>query len=107
MPFKSNMKELAKLKKNLESLGNTHEVGLSEIMTPEFISGCSAFSGLNELFSASGFKVESAKDFKAIPDDEWEYFIINNTTFDSWVDMQKSALDKYTKSEINEGLKKG
>ncbi|WP_157822205.1 hypothetical protein [Shewanella sp. Actino-trap-3] len=53
-----------------------------ELMPPNFISGCSDFSGLDELFSASDFKVEYAGDFKAIPDNEWKAFIINNTTFE-------------------------
>jgi hypothetical protein len=104
MPVKSNMKGLDKLKKNLENLGETHEVGLSEIMTADFIAACSAFSGLDQLFSASGFKVESAEDFKAIPNNEWEEFIVNNTTFESWKAMQKAALDKHVKSKIFNGL---
>jgi hypothetical protein len=106
MPVKINMKGLDRLRKNLESLDGTHKVELKEIMTPEFISGCSTFSGLDQLFNASEFKVENAEDFKAIPDNEWEAFIINNTTFESWAAMQKAALDKFMKSKIEEGLKK-
>ncbi|MCU7998115.1 hypothetical protein [Shewanella sp. SM95] len=105
MPVKSNMKGLEKLKNNLKKLHGERQAGLNETMTPEFLNSCSSFSSLEELFTASGFVVESQDDFKAIPDDEWDEFIVSNTTFDSWSSMQKAALDKYAKSIITSTLK--
>ena len=105
MPVKINMKGLNKLKKNLEDLHGQHKVGLSETLTSEFLTECSGFSDLNQLFNASGFKIESPEDFKAIPDNEWEEFIVSNTRFESWQAMQEAALDKYMKSKILKGLK--
>tara|TARA_R100000353_G_scaffold166904_1_gene128671 strand:+ start:1077 stop:1241 length:165 start_codon:yes stop_codon:yes gene_type:complete len=52
------------------------------------------------LFEASGFKVESKEDFESIPDDEWEAFITQNTSFDSWLEMQKAAMAAYTKKKL-------
>lgn len=105
MPVKSNMKGLEKLKNNLKKLDGERQVGLDEIMTPEFLSSCSNFSSLEQLFSASGFVIKNREDFKAIPDDDWEKFIVSHTTFESWKSMQKAALDKYAKSIITSTLK--
>lgn len=82
MSTKSDMKWFDTLIRNLKTLWATNEIDFFELMPPNFISGCSDFSGLDELFSASDFKVEYAGDFKAIPDNEWKAFIINNTTFE-------------------------
>ncbi|UAL42139.1 hypothetical protein K8B83_14770 [Shewanella inventionis] len=106
MPIKIETNGLNKLKKNLEDLHGTHKVELSDILTPEFLGECSSFSDLNQLFIASGFDVKNPEDFKAIPDDEWEAFITNNTTFNSWEKMQQAAMNKYVHSRITEGLKK-
>lgn len=104
MPVKINMKGLDKLKKKFEDLHGQHKIGLSETLTPEFLTECSDFYDINQFFNASGFKVESPEDFKAIPDNEWEEFIVNNTTFESWEAMQKAALDKHVKSKIFNAL---
>ncbi|WP_445772908.1 hypothetical protein [Shewanella sp.] len=106
MPLKIEMNGLKKLKQNLEDLHGTHKVELKEILTPEFLGECSSFSDLDQLFIASGFDVKSPEDFKAVPDDEWEAFITNNTKFESWENMQQAAMDKYMKSKLFAGLKK-
>tara|TARA_B100001059_G_C17787769_1_gene558202 strand:- start:349 stop:663 length:315 start_codon:yes stop_codon:yes gene_type:complete len=104
MSFKSNG-NLDKLRKNLSELSGASEVKLVDLMDAEFVSGCSQYSSLEELFEASGFKIESKEDFSAIPDDEWEQFITSSTTFDSWLEMQKSAVASYAKKKLLGGLK--
>lgn len=104
MSFKSNG-NLDKLRKNLSELSGTSEVKLVDLMNSTFISSCSQFSSLEALIDASDFKVESKEDFEAIPDDEWEVFIKSNTSHDSWLEMQKSALLSYTKNNLFKGLK--
>lgn len=104
MSFKSNG-NLDKLKKNLSELSGTNEVKLVELMNPDFISSCSQYSSLEELIDAAGFNVESKEDFEAIPDAEWEEFIVKNTSHESWLEMQKAALLIYTKANLFKGLK--
>ena len=68
-------KKLDDLSGRIKQLEGSHNVPMSEVLTPEFISGCSKFYSLAELLSGSGFTIESQEDFKAIPDDEWDSFI--------------------------------
>ncbi|HEY3270758.1 MAG TPA: hypothetical protein VGJ89_06045 [Geothrix sp.] len=72
---------------NLREIQGTNQVPMSEALTPEFLSLCFRFVSLEEMFSASGFKVDSPEDFKAIPDDEWNAFIRQHTRFDTWQEM--------------------
>ncbi len=92
--------ELKKLTKKMKALDGQHEVKFTDMYNPAFVSGCSKFESIEELFDASGFKVESKEDFEAIPDEEWEVFISQNTSFDSWLEMQKSAGAAYVKKQL-------
>lgn len=104
MPIKSNMNGFKKLAKNIKDVDGTSQVQLTDLMTSEFISGCSSYENLDSLFSQSGFKIESKEDFEAIPDNEWEEFIVNNTSFDSWEEMQENAMRAYVKKQLFKGL---
>ncbi len=73
---------------------------LNELVNDSFISNCSSFSNLDDLFKASGFKAESQEDFDAIPDDEWDSFISSNTSFNNWQDMLQAAEAEWTKKKI-------
>jgi len=99
-----NFKGLEKLQKNMRELSEKTEVKLPELMSPDFVSSCSKFESIQALFDASGFIVESPADFAAIPDEEWEEFIIGNTSFSSWSVMQHKASEHYTIKQLNKGL---
>ena len=104
MSFKSNG-NLEKLRINLSELPGTSEVKLVDLMNSNFISSCSRYSSLEELFDSSGFKIESKEDFSAIPDDDWNTFIQANTTYENWLEMQKAAMVSYAKAKLLKGLK--
>jgi len=103
--IKSN-RNFKQLENNLKKLSNTTQLTLAELMPSSFISSCSKFSSIDELFEASGFEIESADDFAAIPDDEWDLFIQQNTTYENWQDMQQSAASEYAKATLYKGMKK-
>lgn len=98
------LKELQKKLKELEqgagAVDGKHQVSLTELFHPEFISSCSKFSTVEELFDASGFKIESQEDFQAIPDAEWDAFIKSHTVYENWLEMQKIAAAQWTKRKL-------
>jgi hypothetical protein len=104
MSLKIDRSGLDKLIKNAKELDGTHQVQLSELMNSSFIAAHSQFSDLDSLITASGFKVESAADFAAIPDDEWDVFIAHNTDFADWAEMQESAAAAFVRAKLNKGL---
>jgi hypothetical protein len=96
---------LDKLQKNIKNLAKTTSVTLPELMNETFIASCSKFSSVNDLFEASGFKLETKEDFAAVPEDEWDDFIQSNTSYENWQEMQKAAHSHYLRASINKGLK--
>lgn len=104
MPIKKDFSGLEKLSKNLEELGNKKAITLDELMNDSFVSEHSKYKSFNELLNSSPFNVETAEDFKAIPDDEWDSYINKNTDYDSWKEMQVKAFEYYAKKQIEKGL---
>ncbi|HBU69646.1 MAG TPA: hypothetical protein DEE98_04605 [Elusimicrobia bacterium] len=98
--FDKLQKQLRNLQKNAGELNGTHEITLSELFPNHFISKFTKFSSLDDMFNASGFKVESAEDFKKIPDDEWDKFIQANTSFANWKEMQHKAAGEWSAKRL-------
>jgi hypothetical protein len=105
MSVKIDRSGLDKLIKNAKELDGQHQVKLVDLMNPGFISAHSQFSDFDALLAASGFTVESAEDFAAIPDDEWDAFIKASTDFEDWLEMQQKAGAEYVKSKLSSGLR--
>jgi hypothetical protein len=49
---------------------------------------------------AGGFIVNSAEDFKTIPDDNFDEYIRNSTKFTSWSKMQEETTWEYVARQI-------
>lgn len=99
-----NFKGIDKLRKNLEELSKKTEIKFTELMNPSFVSRFSKFDCLESLFDASGFNVGNPSDFAAIPVEEWEAFIVSNTSFNSWKEMQEKAMAYYVKQQLHSKL---
>ncbi len=106
--IKAEWKGLDTLQRNLRRLGDraraldgTHKVPIGELLDPGFIRshvrGCST---VDEWLQASGFKIESTDDFKAIPDAGWDAYVRSSTPFLSWADMLKTAGAEFVKRRL-------
>jgi hypothetical protein len=98
---------LKELERKLKDIGNraqklqgTTDVPLSELLTGEFLKTCSRFSSVTEMFNASGFVITNAEDFKAVPDEQWDEFIRQKTTFPSWNELLSAAAKDWTKDQL-------
>lgn len=96
---------IEKIQQNLKEIEQTNQLRFDELFNTDFLSQCSSFTSLEDMFEKSGFKVENADDFKAIPDDEWEHFIVTNTHYASWKEMQTDAAKKLLNKRLLKGLK--
>lgn len=98
--LKDLSKKLSALAENAKRLEGQHSIPVTELLSPSFVSSCSKFQSAEELFAASGFKIDCAEDFKAIPDLEWDAFIQANTSYHHWEDMLKAAGAIWTKKAL-------
>lgn len=106
--FKIEMKGFDEVQKRLGDMaeraaeldGKQQTVPLSELLNDDFIAEHSSFASFNKLLAASPFKVETKEDFEAIPNDDWNTYIANNTSFESWEEMQHRAAAEYLANQI-------
>jgi hypothetical protein len=84
-------KKLDTLAKSANDLDGTHNVSLTDVLTPSFVSKHTRFANADQLFEASGFNCDSQEAFEAVPVDELDAFIKSESSFDSWQDMLSSA----------------
>ncbi len=102
----TNIEGLDKLKKKLKDIGDKakeldgQDVPISELLTSSFLTKYTHFSSIDELLQASGFKVESRDDFKAIPDDKWDEYIHPISNFKGWQDMINKATEEWTARKL-------
>ncbi|CAH8206323.1 hypothetical protein [Vibrio aestuarianus] len=96
---------LHKLFSNLKALDERKFVELGTVLNTQFFTKHTRFNNFDEFIKTSGFKVESQEDFKAIPDDEFDSFVSENTPFSSWKNMQVKAFKLYAHQLIMKGIK--
>jgi hypothetical protein len=87
-------------KRAAELDGKQQTMPLRELLNNDFIAKYSLFASFDELIASSTFKVETKDDFEAIPDAEWDTYIANNTSFESWEKMQRQAAAEYLVKQI-------
>lgn len=84
-------KKLENLSKKAEEFDGKQSIPITELLTNSFIVKHTKFSSVEEMFNASGFKVETPEDFAAIPDVEWDKFINSVSSFENWQNMLGAA----------------
>lgn len=101
--FDDVSRKLKDLAERAESINGTHEVPVSEMLTPGFLARHTRFLSADELFEASGFKIETAEDFEKVPDEDWDEFIQQSTPFADWSDMLSAAGTEWTRKKLGLG----
>ena len=82
---------------NLQRLMNIGDnISFADLFNPDFMAEFTDFKTIQNLFEKSAYTIETAEDFKAIPDEDWETYITENTPFDSWKAMQLKAFEVFT-----------
>jgi len=98
--LKHNLEELQRKAKELDG---THNVSFDELFPPAFMAKNTKHQTIDALVKASGFTINSKEDFKAIPDDQWDSYIQQNTRFSNWKEMQQTAANEYFARKLGLG----
>jgi len=99
--------KLKNLQSEIEKLSGEKKVSFKDIFPPPFMRKFTQFSSIDEMVNKTPFKVESEEDFKKIPDEDWDVYVREKTSFKSWAEMQSKAAEEYFGKKVQEAIKKG
>jgi hypothetical protein len=98
---------LDKLQKNLKNL-KTEEVPVSELLNPNFMEKHTKAKDFEDFVLKSGLVDQgqpiTPEVFKALPDEEWDKYISEQTSFSSWDDMLGKAGAERIKKKLFKGI---
>lgn len=97
-------RSLQKLSDNLRALGGHHDVPVTELFNADFMRRYAKVPTLEALLDAGGFKVETADDFKAIPNEEMDRAVREHTSFATWKEMFEKAGLEHMKRKLMDGV---
>lgn len=92
-----------RLQRRLERIEGTQSISFKELFPDEFMLLHTDFESISAMLDASGFRVENAEDFAAIPDDQWDAFIKARSRFDSWEAMRAAAGAEWISNQLRDG----
>lgn len=98
--FDDAIRKLNDLQRRADRLNGEHRVPISQLLVSSFMLQNTPFESFEAMLSASGFKVETTEDFEAIPDDEWDAYVVKVTRFASWQDMLEAAGKEWAVKEL-------
>lgn len=93
-------KDMDRIANAAKELDGTHNVPIEELLTPEFVSSHTKFANIEEMFEASGLKIESQDDFEAIPAKDKDKFIRSISAFSDWESMLGEAASAWTVKKL-------
>lgn len=98
--MKSDLSALRKLSENLKRIEPQQEIPITHILSDSFIQSKTPFSSLNDLFEKGGFNVETKEDLEAIPDEDLNSFISENSEYSTFKEMISAAGAIYMKNML-------
>lgn len=98
--FNKFEKKLDQMQKNAEKIEGDNQVPFKDLFNPKFMQKHTKFNSFDSFLEASPFTVKTQEDFDAIPKDEFDTYINENTSFDSWNDMFTTARNDWIEKQI-------
>ncbi|WP_449355229.1 hypothetical protein ACUL41_03625 [Virgibacillus natechei] len=93
-------KKINQLEKNAKQIDGDNNIPFDEIFNPSFMTKYTQYTSIHSFFEDSPFTLETQEDLKAIPEDELDLFISQNTNFNSWQNMLSEAGKQWTVKQL-------
>lgn len=98
--------KLKNLQSEIEKLSGEKKVSFKDVFPTSFMRKFTQFALIDEMINKSPFKVENEEDFKKIPDEAWDAYVREKTSFKSWAEMQSKAAEEYLGKKVQEATNK-
>ena len=89
--------QLSKMEDNLSKMSKTDSLSFDELFTSDFMLKHTNYRSFSEFLSASGF----TQSFEDIPDDDWDIYVSQHSSFTSWKEIVNSAVEQYVNKKLD------
>lgn len=105
--FKNLSKSIEQMSTNLKSLEASNTVPLQDMFAPEFMRTYSSFEDFDSFVLASGLinGELTQQAFEAMPDEKWDTWVREETSFQSWPVMLDKASQEWLERKVFAGVK--
>lgn len=92
--------QFAAMARNAEELHGENEVAFEDLFSEQFIQQHTDVTSFEAFVERSQWTVDSTEQFEAIPGDEFDEYVSNNSEFGSWESMLERAGTDWVAREI-------
>ncbi|MNH75605.1 hypothetical protein D3C73_278490 [compost metagenome] len=93
-------RQMKKMQKAAKDLEEESEVSFEILFNETFMAKYTSRRSFDDFLTYGGFIVNSQEGFEAIPDDEFDAYVKKETKFDSWEEMQETAMGEYVAKQL-------
>ena len=87
---------LSKIENNISKMSETNNLSFEDLFTSDFMSKHTNCKSFDEFLSTSGF----TQSFEDIPDDDWDTYVSQHSSFTSWEEMIDTAVEQYVSKQL-------
>jgi len=96
------LENLDQLTEEARKLLENRALPIYELFTTKFMHEYTEYPNLQVMLDDSGFSIHSPEDLDAIPDDQWDAFICESTSFSDWCEMLETAVCEWVETQIGQ-----
>ncbi|MDW3976929.1 hypothetical protein AB6F13_01365 [Staphylococcus saprophyticus] len=97
--------DLDKLQKNAKSIDGTNDVDFKDLFSTKFMTNHTNTDDIYDFIEKSKLDIKNSDDFDKVQNsNEWNSYVKNSSDFNSWDEMQESALQNYISDNLFKGL---
>lgn len=98
--FKENLEQALEEQSGLR-MNEPNQIPLEQLFTEDFMQLYSEFRSFEAFLEASEWDVEKQEDVEAIPEDEFDSYVDDQTDFPSWEVMYETAAKRFLKHQFS------
>jgi len=83
-----------------KELDGENKVPVTGLCDSSFMRKHTSYASFGKLLDDGGDEISEAEDFEAIPEDEFDQHIRENTSFDNWEEMLEAAGEAWTVKQL-------
>lgn len=93
-------KKLKQMENAAKEMDGVNEYSFEELFPPAFMRKYTSMQTIEEFLDNCGFPANTNEEFEAIPEDDFDIYVRDKTSFSSWENMQEKSAEELIKRRL-------